>query len=234
MTLCPECGDVAARTVGAMSIGRNLAVVVGFLGALVACGGDSTDAPSGDVPVKLLTAADLGSAWQEGHEVGEADFQDAWQIPCDDVALNPLMVEVLRPSGGTQFDPTDGSSRHLIELVTIGAEDDLVTALEAYIGAMGSCPPESTWGGGSVSVTPLDLKEFGGLGDQRVGFISVATQNVASDSVVWHVRNVAVRVDSHIISLGLTEILDSDDTQPVVADAEFVEMVRAAVATFDR
>jgi hypothetical protein len=217
-----------------MSIGRTLTVVIGFIGALIACGGDSTDVPSGDVTVTLLTAADLGSGWREGHEVGEADFQDAWQIPCDDVAMNPTTVEVLRPSAGIQFEPADGSNRHLIEFVTIGAEDDLVTALEAYIGAMGSCPPESTWSGGSLSVTPLELAELGALGDQRSAFTSVATLSGGTDSAVWHVRNAAVRVGSHIISLGLTEILDRDDAQPAITDAEFVEMVRTAVGKFDR
>jgi hypothetical protein len=209
-----------------MGIGRNLAVVVGLTGALVACGDDSTDVPSGDVTVTLLTAADLGSGWREGHEVGEADFQDAWQIPCDDVVINPTLVEVLRPSAGTQFEPTDGSSRHLIELVTTGVEDDLAAALDAYLGAVASCPPEFASGGTRVSVTPLDLGESG---DQRAAFLSVAAQGAESDRAVWHVRHATVRVGNHIVSLGLTEILDSDDLQPAVTDAEFVQMVRTAV-----
>ncbi len=231
-----------------MHIRWNLAVVIGLLGAVVACGGDSTDertsvpnstlapttapvasVPSDDVTAMLLTAEDLGSGWQEGHEVGEADFRDSWQIPCDDVAVNPTLIDRLRPSAGTQFEPIDGSSRHVMELVTTGVEDELAAALDAYIGAVGSCPPGATWDGAAVTVTPLELGE---LGDQRAAYISVATESGGNAGVIWHVRNASMRVGGHIVSLWLAEILESDGAQPAVSDTEFVEMARTAVGKF--
>lgn len=237
----------------------NAAVVVGLLVALVACGSDATDgpaavatsttpgttaapttvapttlapttsAPSGDVTAMLLTVADVGDGWQQASPVGEADFDDSWQIPCDDVAINPMFVDRLRPSAGIQFEPIDGSYRHLIQMVTTGAADELAPALDAYTGAVASCGSEALWFGAVVTVTPLDLGE---LGDQRAAYTVVASEGDGTNPMSLHQRNAVVRVGDHIVTIGLVEVLDGEGAQLTVSDAQFSDLVRTAVAKF--
>lgn len=246
-----------------------VAVVVGLLGALAACGSDETDgsatvpssttppataaptttppatdaattvapttvAPttsvaSGDVSAMLLTVDDVWAGWQEASPVGEADFDDSWQIPCDDVAINPTFVDVLRPSAGIQFEPSDGSYRHLMQMVTTGAADELAPALDAYIGAVTSCGSEALWFGAVVTVDPLDLGE---LGDQRAAYTVVASEGDGSNPMALNQRTASVRVGDHVVTLGLVEVLEGEGAELTVSDAQFVDLVRTAVAKF--
>ena len=231
-----------------------VAAVVSLLGALAACGSDETDGssavsssttpattvapttvapttsvPSGDVTAMLLTVDDVWAGWQEASPVGEADFDDAWQVPCDDVAINPTFVDVLRPSAGIQFEPIDGSYRQLIQMVTTGAADELAPALDAYIGAVTSCGSEALWFGAVVTVDPLDLGE---LGDQRTAFTVVASEGDGSNPMALNRRQASVRVGDHIVTVGLVEILEGEGAELTVSDTQFVELVRTAVATF--
>jgi hypothetical protein len=231
-----------------------LVAVAGLALASAACGDDSTSktttpataaatttaAPSTSaetvttLSVEQLNAlalglADVGPDWQVGPAVNDADFGDATQIPCADMALNPTILERLRPVAGVQFEPADKSSKHMIEFFRVGLPSRLAADLDAYIGALEACrtnPPTSTTGTGAVTITTLAIPE---LGDQRAAYTMIGAEGGGTQTT-WFVRGATVRVGAVAIDISLTEILDSPDATPTISDAQFVQLVQTAVA----
>jgi hypothetical protein len=210
-----------------------LGLGVTFLG----CGDDETTAPTttestattvavAELDSMLLDAADVGTGWQVGPAVTDADFADSTQIPCPDTAINPTIADRLTPVTGVQFEPTDGSPRHLIEFMLSGEPDRLDADLQAMFGAMDACAATTptTTETGSLTVEPLAIPE---LGDQRAAYTLVG---VEAPDTTWYVRDASVRVGSLAVEVGLTEILQSPDDQPSISDAEFVQLLETAVA----
>lgn len=115
--------------------------------------------------------------WDDPNPVNELDLNDATGTPCEDTALNPTIIERLRPVTGHQFEPeyVQGGNQymHLIEFLAVGEPSRLGMDMEAMRGAFEGCPEKPTWNGAPVSITPLELPAAGAngpLGDQRYAF----------------------------------------------------------------
>ena len=211
-----------------------LAISVPLLLMVAGCGNDdetspttsaeatSTTSETGMLEELLMTLADIGANWRLGNTVGGADFDDANQVPCDDTALNPTIRERLRPIIGRQFEPDDGSYRHLMTTITLGDPGRLALDVGFLIDAIRACPAMATFEGSSVSIEQMEIPDFG---EQRAAFKITAS----TDEPVWLVRTAVVRVDRRYLSVSLTEILDSSQTEPMISDATFIEIVEKAV-----
>lgn len=217
-------------------------VVLGVVGTLLACGSDGTSGntanPTPSTPPttiisiapldSMLDVSDVGAGWQVGPPVTDADFSDSIQIPCTEVALNPTIIERLTPNSGFQFEPTDSSYKHIIELLVTGEPQQLEGDLQAYFEAMEGCEAtSSTTTGTGTRVEQFTIPD---LGDQRAAYVLTAT---ASPDATWHVRDARVRVGSIAIQLGLAEILPTPQDEPSVTDAEFVQLLQTAVAKLE-
>lgn len=223
-----------------------LVALLGLAGTLVGCGDDeatrdttpATTAPAETtVPLSteqldsmLLDASDVGSAWQLGPPITEADLTDATQIPCPDTAINPTIADRLTPITGVQFEPVDRSSRHLIEFAVVGQPDQLDADLQVLFDAMDACAAATptTSGTGSLRVERLTIPE---LGDQRAAYTLIGVET--PDTPTWYVRDAEVRVGSIAVEVGLTEILPTPDDEPSISDAEFVRLIQTAVTNLE-
>lgn len=189
----------------------------------------TTTTPAATLQAMLLDAGDVGAGWQIGPEVTDADFADATKLPCPDVAINPTIAKRLTPVAGVQFEPTDHSYRHLIELALKGDPTQLDTDLKALFGAMGSCTAAASTAPGALTVRTLAIPE---LGDQRAAFILTGTES-PDTTTTWYVRDAAVRVGPVAIELALAEILPTPQEAPHISDTEFVKLLDTAVAKLD-
>lgn len=215
-----------------------IALFVALLQPAAGCGDDGGTSPStsagststtvetGMLEDLLMTLADIGANWRLGNTVGGADFDDANQVPCDDTALNPTIRERLRPIIGRQFEPDDGSYRHLMTTITLGDPGRLALDLGFLIDAIRTCPATATFEGSSVTIEQMEMPD---LGEQRAAFKITAT----TDEPVWLVRTAVVRVDRRYLAVNLTEILDTSDTQPSVSDDQFIALVEKAVGRLE-
>jgi hypothetical protein len=237
-------------TGGTMFTRASFIAVLGLMGALFACGDDGTSGnttnPTSSVPATtttsstttsttmstaqldsmLLNVGDVGAGWQVGPEVTAADFSDSTQLPCNDMALNPTIIERLTPVTGIQFEPTDRSYKHLIEFLVTGDPQRLALDLQFYFEAMEACAATTptTIGAGTLTVEPFTIPM---LGDQRAAYILTG---VDSPDATWYVRSAEVRVGSIVTEVALTEILPTPEDEPTVTDAEFVQLLENAVA----
>jgi len=232
-----------------MKVSRML-VVLGVLGGLLACTDDNgasdttvatTVAATSTVPATtaaasttlpedlskyLLTLDDVGSTWKLGHTVGEADFNDFGQLPCPDSAINPTIINRIRPTIGVQFEPSAEGARHLLQFVLTGESTRLAMDLEALIGAEQACADTTPSGSNSFKVERMTIPD---LGEQRAAFVLRGLETNGSTST-WYVRQAVVRVGTVAITIGLTEILSSPDAAPSIPDTEFVRILTAATA----
>jgi hypothetical protein len=170
---------------------------------------------------RMLTTGDVGATWKLGPELNEADYGDAGNLPCEDMAMNPTIRDRLRPVAGVQFEPVDGSSKHLIEFAMTGEPDRLATDLSLFDEGFDECAREPDT---EVEVRDLSLPK---LGDQRFGYLMTADQPVDGGTATWYVRMATVRRGAVAVHVGLTEILDPG-AQPSITDAAFVDVVRKA------
>ena len=159
----------------------------------------------------MINAEDLSSV---GHS-----------IPCSAVTLDPAVAEGLTAVAGTQFEPTDHSAMHLIELAIIGNPAQLAADMRAMSLAMDRCSrmASTAMGGSTLSVKPFDLPR---MGDQQAAY---AMTDMASLRGGFYVRNALVRVGSVVVAVGLAEVMASPNSQPQVSDSSFVHIVETAV-----
>jgi hypothetical protein len=207
-------------------------VALGIVAMLAACGeGPTTPTTATTWSTERATAALLdlqtvGARWKIGHAVTDADFEDATNIPCEGVALDPVVRQRLRPVTGIQFEPVDGSYQHLIEFLVTGAPQRLDADLDRYFGALESCSSVGTaLPAGLLSVTRLEIPE---LGDQQAAYVLVGAES--AEGPTWYIRSGIVRVQSIVVEVGLTEILGSPQDRPRISDEEFVTLLRSAAA----
>lgn len=187
----------------------------------------TTSAPT-NLSAVLLTAGDVGARWKLGQDVNEADFHDATNVPCPDVAVNEAITHRLTPVAGVQFEPADGSYEHLIEFVVTGEASQLATDLQAFLDAIASCPSVPMTAGTSTAIRPLTIPSLGG---QRAAFTMTGTESAGGPT--WFVRTATVRIGGRAAQIGLTEILTTPQQTPVISDAEFVALVEKAAAKLD-
>lgn len=215
-----------------------LAVALGVV--LAACGsggGGKTTTPSTttvptpsatQLQARLLSVRDVGAGWKLGSPINAADLASIGKsVPCPGNALSPAVAERLTAVTGIQFEPTDHSYKHLIELVITGDPAQLANDLQSLFKAMDACATAASTAPGTrkVTVTKLQLPP---LGDQQGGYAAAARVGSAHSSGIWYARNAAVRTGPVAVVLGLTEIL-APQTRPQISDAAFVDLLRTAV-----
>lgn len=176
----------------------------------------STTPSAAQLEKGLLVVGDLGTGWKIGEPINPGDLASVGQaVPC----LDPAVAKRLTAVTGIQFEPTDRSYKHMIELVTIGDPAQLNSDLQALVGAVDSCGASAAaTGTEKATVTRFDLPP---LGDQRAGFI---TRTQAG----WYGRGAYVRVGPIAITFGLTEIL-GPQAKPQVSDQTFLHLLQTAV-----
>lgn len=191
------------------------------------CGGDGSGGAPGAplaptaLQERMLSVADVGTTWKLGPALNEADYGDAGNLPCEDMAMNPTILERLRPVAGVQFEPVDGSSKHLIEFGMTGEPDRLAADLSLFAEGFDACAKEPE---AEVEISDLSLPK---LGDQRFGYVMTASEVVDGGTATWHVRMATVRLGAAAVHVGLTEILEAGE-KPSISDAAFGDLVRKA------
>lgn len=226
-------------------------VVLGVLGGLLACANDdeaadttaasttvvsttavptSTTTPSATIPADLnrfaLTLDDVGATWKPSNPLNDADFRDFGGLPCEDMAINPTILERIRPTAGVQFEPSTAGSRHLIEFILSGESARLAADIDVLIGAEQACADQTRAGSESLKVERLTIPD---LGEQRAAFLLRGLESEGG-TAYWYVRQGIVRVGGIAITIGLTEILSSPTAAPTIPDTEFVRLLTAATA----
>ncbi len=212
---------------------------VAIAATLAACGTPSvqtsttstaaaTNPPPVGIEALLLDAADVGPRWTLAGAVNTDDFASFTQTPCAIAPLDADIAARLTPTAGVQFEPTDGSYKHLLEMLVTGAPAQLDIDLRALLGTSGTCShlPSTTTDEGEVVVGDLVIPAFG---DQRYAYVLLGREAATSDTT-WHVREAVVRVGSVVVNLGLTEIVTAPQQTPTITDAEFARLVEVAVA----
>lgn len=217
-----------------------LVAIFGLAGVLAGCGDDgpgsvaptepttpTSTAPSSgeDLESLLLVADDLGAGWELGQPVNEFDFTDSTQIPCDTMAINPVIAARLTPTTGVQFTPADDSTQFVAEFAVAGQADRLEADLYFFAEGMDACAASTA----SADQTGLRVERFSlpAVGDQSMAFTMIGGE---PSGPTWHLRSARVRVGTIAITLNVTEIGADDPTQPTMSDAEFVELLETAVA----
>lgn len=226
-----------AETFGwaALRRGAGLISALTLLGALAACGSTTptktaqttTTIPSAaQLKVKLLAVSDVGAGWRVGEAINPQDLASVGQsVPCSNVALDPTVAKRLTAVTGIQFDPTDRSSRNLIELVITGQPRQLDADLQALSRAFDSCSAHAAT---ATSTTKLTVKKLAipNLGDQRGAYVVTEAEE---SSGAWYSRGATVRIGTVAVVVGLVEVLYHHAT-PQISDATFVKILETAVA----
>lgn len=185
----------------------------------------TTAAPTTTVPTaaqlqaRLLGAGDVGAGWQVGGSINPEDLSSIGHAnPCGNDKIDPAVAKRLTAVTGVQFEPTDHSYKHFIELVLTGDPAQLGSDLHALMAALDSCP----------AVKDLSIPK---LGDQQAAYVITDAE---SANAVWHVRNAVVRVGPVAVAVGMTEILPSAQARPQISDDTFVKVLRTAVDKVSR
>lgn len=207
---------------------------------LVACGSGtnnqtnpSTNIPStstmstAQIQARLLAVADVGAGWQIGQAITPEDLSSlATSVPCPGPTVSPAVAQRLAAVAGVQFEPTDQSYKHLIELVLNGESKQLDSDLQALFDAMDSCSAlASTATGTKLTVQKLAVPK---LGDQQAAYVMTDVESPDS-TATWYIRNAVVRVGSDAIAVGLAEILATPQDKPQISDETFGKILDSAV-----
>ena len=213
----------------------------GLVLLLVACGSGTNNqtTPSTNIPStstmstaqiqqRLLTAADVGAAWRVGQSITPEDLSSlSTSVPCPGPTVSPAVAQRLTAVTGVQFEPTDQSYKHLIELVLSGEPKQLDSDLQALFEAMDSCSALASTATGATKLTIQKLA-VPKLGDQQAAYVMTDTESPDS-TATWYVRNAVVRVGSTGVAVGLAEILATPQDKPQISDETFGKILESAV-----
>lgn len=185
----------------------------------------ATSMPDDELEALLLDVGDVGTGWKVGSPINLMDLTMSAEL-CADVVLDRELAQRLNGDVGIQFEPADGSYRHLMEQLNVEEPGRLSLDLQAFFDAAAECVAAAPTTPGT-SVPTMEVFALPALGDQRQGFAYMALES--TEAPVWFVRMAIVRVGQIAVMLGLTEILDTPDQTPTTSDAEFVALVERAV-----
>lgn len=184
-----------------------------------------TSMPDDELEALLLEVDDVGAGWKLGSPINLMDLTMSAEL-CADVVLDRELAQRLDGDTGVQFEPVDGSYRHLMQQLNVEEPGRLSLDLQAYFDAAAECvavAPDTP----DTSVPTMDELALPLLGDQRQAFAFKGLESTGGP--VWFVRTAVVRVGQIAVMLGLTEILDAPDQAPTTSDDEFVALVERAV-----
>lgn len=194
---------------------------------LIACGGGGSSGSGGtsgtQLQAKLISAADLGPGWTVGADINPQDLAAFSQVPCDSTTLSATTAKRLTAVTGAQFEPTDHSYRHVIELVVSGDAGQLDGDLNQLFRAIEAC----SGSGGSGANLTIKTMAIPTLGDQRHAFAVTQTQQAAARAL--SLRTAYVRVGSAALLLGLADFQASQQGSSTVSDQTFLQLLNTAV-----
>ncbi|HET6916822.1 MAG TPA: hypothetical protein VFH56_12090 [Acidimicrobiales bacterium] len=201
---------------------------------VVACASGTTSkaTPStspAQLQARLLTASDVGTGWQVGPPINGEDLSSVGQsIPCSDVPMDPAVTKRPTAVTGVQFEPTDHSSKHLIELLITGDAKQLVADMQTLTGAMDFCSTKTmtTMENAKLTVKKLTLPK---VGDQQAAYTVTDT---ADSTGTFYVRNAIARVGSVAVAIGLTEIMATPQSTPEINNDTFATILKTGVNKF--
>lgn len=185
----------------------------------------TTSMPDDELEALLLEVDDVGVEWKLGSPINLMDLTMSAEL-CADVVLDRELAQRLNGDTGVQFEPVDGSYRHLMEQLNVEEPGRLSLDLQAFFDAASECvdvAPDTP----GTSVPTMEQLALPLLGDQRQGFVYMGLES--TDGPVWFVRTAIVRVGQVAVMVSLTEILDTPDQAPTTSDDEFVALVERAV-----
>ena len=184
-----------------------------------------TSLPDDALDALLLDAGEAGPGWEFGEPINLMDLAMSAEL-CPDVVLDAELARRLDGDTGIQFQPVDDSYRHLMEQLNVGDSAQLALDLQAFFDAAATCADAAPTTPGT-SVPTMDELALPALGDQRQAFTYFGLES--TDGPVWFVRTAFVRVGQIVVSVALTEILDTPEQVPTTSDDEFVALVERAV-----
>jgi hypothetical protein len=184
-----------------------------------------TSLPDDALDALLLDAGEAGPGWELGEPINLMDLAMSAEL-CPDVVLDAELARRLDGDTGIQFQPVDDSYRHLMEQLNVGDPAQLAPDLQAFFDAAATCAEAAPITPGT-SVPTMDELALPALGDQRQAFTYFGLESTGG--AVWFVRTAFVRVGQVVVSVALTEILDTPDQVPTTSDDEFVALVERAV-----
>jgi hypothetical protein len=192
---------------------------------LVACGGNGTNnnkpRSTAQLHAKLLNAADVGGSWRAGQPINPQDLAAFAQLPCETGSISPTIAKRLTAVTGTQFEPTDHSSRHLIELVVSGDPTQLSSDLRALFGAIESCSSTA-----NLTLTKLTIPA---LGDQRAAYV-IMQPGPSGSKTMLNLRTGYVRLGAAAVVLGLADFHATSQGQSQISDDTYAQLLKNAVA----
>jgi hypothetical protein len=204
--------------------------LLALLTGLTACSGSSTKPATSPTPGPtatstaaledgLLAAADLGNGWRVGNAVNQEDRKAFAQLPCDSAKLDASVATRLTAVAGRQFEPTDRSYQHVMELVVTGSPGRLDADLRAIFAALASCPPT-----GPVTVRERSIPS---VGEQRAAY--TFTQAPPRSRSVLLVRVAYVRTGAVALMLGVTDFQAAAPGTSTFTDATVEKLLGKAV-----
>ncbi len=219
------------------AVGRGSAIVLTLGLVFAGCGDDDDTATDGDggttssVPAAdltglLLAPEDVPGDWVVVTEAMAADFGSVADLPCEDTAVNPTIVERLTAEAGVIIEPADGSLQGIRQVLVDGEADQLGSDLDAVFGELESClGSESTAPDGErLTSEVFAVPEFG---DQRTAIVTVVGEPPDFETT-WQVHSLFVRVDDVAMQLVQFEIVRGGD-EPTVTDDEVLALFETAV-----
>jgi hypothetical protein len=184
--------------------------------------------PAAAMEAMLLTADDIEAQFggDPGWTVEPIDYEEGLsgylQLRCDDVVLDPTIVERLTAETGIDAGREDGGAT-LVEFLITGDAEQLSADLEAWVAADESCTATQSTSPDTTATRELALPE---LGDQQYAEAGTC-EGWGPDSQSY---TALVRIGTVAILLGVCEGPVSEGAELLISDEEFVQLLEAAVA----
>jgi len=184
--------------------------------------------PSAEAETMLLTVDDIEAnvGGDPGWTVEPIDYEEGLtgylRLPCDDVVLDPTIVERLTAEVGIDAGREDGNA-NLLEFLITGDAEQLSADLEAWGSADASCAATPSTSDDATPTRELALPE---LGDQQYAEAGTC-EGWGPDSQSYFAL---VRVGTVAILVRVCEGAVSEGAELLISDEEFVQLLEAAVA----
>lgn len=184
--------------------------------------------PAAAVEAMLLTADEIEAQFggDPGWTVEPIDYEEGLsgylQLRCDDVVLDPTIVERLTAAAGIDGGREDGNA-NLAEFLLAGDAEQLSADLDAWRAADESCAATPSTTADTSATRELAVPE---LGDEQ--FAETGTcEGWGPDSQSY---SALVRIGTVAIIVGVCEGAVSEGAELLISDEEFVQLLEAAVA----
>jgi hypothetical protein len=184
--------------------------------------------PTAEAETMLLTVVDIEAniGGDPGWSVEPIDYEEGLagflRLSCDDVVLDPTIVERLTADVAIDAGREDGNA-NLIEFLITGDAEQLSADLDAWLTADESCAAEQSSSPDTTATREVALPQ---LGDQQYAEAGTC-EGWGPDSQSY---SALVRIGTGAILVGVCEDAVTEGAELLISDEEFVQLVEAAVA----